>query len=652
MQKAFEKLIENELFFAELACKQFADKENITREKIKNILTKRGKKIREVISTTNALIEEHITPFLKNPTILTHEYALELEELAEKLSSYRESVDVGLCCDIREALTIYAKHINDDEMYIRNMFFNGLALFYLDSYIFKPHMSDCFDKIMAFSDRYEEFPSEIRNLIVRAYGNSYISVANLEINEIFRRYDRALDFWNNTAKKVDPDFTWEAFYLNTCENICSTTISILRSSKSFTVTDNHKKRLLESAETLYAKLLQDKNVKTNDYTSGQVKFIYYYYAAKYYNDLITSKELLTILINIHNQADNDYNYDDLYKKLHIAGLYLYYLHFDPPPGCTKVDQERIAKEIEADVFNYVESIPQKMSSLHVSTLLTNFAIGSHFIFDDYTYLKLVLSLTVFRHVPTYVHSVMVAKIAFVITEYLIKYMPQQLVGLPGINNIEDVKSKSAEILLFVWFSGLIHDIGKISYSHLVSFYVRKLNDKEFELIKQHSLKAEPFIKKAPNYIVQNFVQEEVENASSINFNDNPKLFACFSDIAYGHHKTFDGNFGYPPEFDNLKSPVKPIIDIISIADSIDAATDSVGRSYANEKSLEDMQDDLMSQISTRYCPIVTSTIFSNEKLFNAIKNVLSDFRYDLYYSCFYSDDFSKTMVPPGATLGL
>ncbi len=288
----------------------------------------------------------------------------------------------------------------------------------------------------------------------------------------------------------------------------------------------------------------------------------------------------------------------------------------------------------------------------MSTLLTNFAVGSHYIFDDYTYLKLVLSLTVFRHVPTYVHSVMVAKISFVITEYLIKYLPEKLVGLPGVTNIEDVKNKSAEILLFVWYSGLVHDIGKISYSHLVSFYVRKLNDKEFELIKQHSLNAEPFIKKSPNYIVQNFVQEEVQNATSINFNDNPELFACFSDVAYGHHKTFDGDFGYPPEFNNLKSPVKAIIDIISIADSIDAATDSVGRSYASEKSLEDMRDDLMSQINTRYCPTVTKAIFYNDKLFNAIKKVLNDFRYDLYYSCFSSDDFSKTMTPPAPTLGL
>ncbi len=361
MQKAFEELIKNEILFAELASEQFANKDDITRENIKEILTMRGKIVRDVISSTNALIEEYITPFLKNPESLTHEYALELEELAEKLSSYKESIDVGLCCDIREALTVYAKHTNNDEMYIKNMFFNGLALFYLDRYIFKPRMSDCFDKVIEYSDRYTEFSPEIRNLIVRAYGNSYISVANLEINEIFRRYDRAIDFWDNTAKKVDPDFAWDAFHLNICENICSTTMSIMRSAKKETVKDVHKQRFFEASNILYAKLLEDKNVITNDYTSGQSRFVYYYYAAKYYNNLITSEDLLTILLNIHKQADNDYNYDDLYKKLHIAGLYLYYLHFDPPPGYTKKDQEQIAKEIEADVFSYVESIPQKMS---------------------------------------------------------------------------------------------------------------------------------------------------------------------------------------------------------------------------------------------------------------------------------------------------
>ncbi len=649
MKKAFEKIIENELLFAELSSKQFSDKSGINRENVKETLAQRGVKIRQIISETNELIEKHITPFLKNPESATHEEALQYQEMAKRLSGYKESIDTGLSYDLRDALTRYAKSINNDEMFIENMFFKGLALFYLDRLIFKGNMSECYDSIIAFSDRYEEFSPETRNLIVRAYGNSYISVENLDIDEIFRRFDRAFDFWTNTAKRIDPEFPWAAYYSNIDENICSSTITVLRSVKCITVKDEYKQRLLNAAQALYQKVLDCEDVKTNDYTSAQVKCIYYYTAARYYNNLITIEELLDVLLDLHKQADDEYTYDDVYKKLHISGMYLYYLYHNRPIAYTEEDVQRIAKEIEADVFKYVENMPESMSSEHTSNMLTNFAVGSHNIFDDYTYLKLVLSLTVFRHTPTYVHSVMVSKISFVLSEYVIKYMPELFLNLPGITCVQDVRDKSAEILLFVWFAGLVHDIGKISYSHLVSFYARKLNDKEFEMIKQHSLKAEAFIKKSPSYVVEDFVQESIEAAKSISFDDNPELFACFADVAYGHHKSYDGKFGYPPTFDNLKSPVKQIIDIITIADSIDAATDSVGRSYAHEKTLEDMRDDLLSQIHTRYCPVVTSAIFEDERLYKAVENLLTVQRYDTYHSCFSIEDLTETMVPPRAS---
>ncbi len=641
MKDAYNKIIEYELLFTELASKQFSEKEDITRGTVKEALVLRGKKIRKVIADTNILIDEHITPLLTNPESLSPEQAVELKEFAEKLSGYKESIDTGLAYDIRTALAKYAKAVNNDELYINSMFFKGLALFYLETHMFKEEMSQCYDSVIEFSDRYEQFNKETRNLIARAYGNSYISVPDLDIKETYRRYDRAYDFWTTRASKVDPGENWNVFYQNLNENICSTTITALRSDRNLGVSEDMRKRLLEAATKLYETDSKDKQLQTNDYTTSQVKHYYYYYAARYYNGLIDSKQLLDLLYSIYKQADNDYNYDDLYKKLHVAGLYLYYLHHAQVEDFTKDDKIFITKEIEADVFNYVMSIPDNMSRSYVTTMLTHFAIGSHHVFDDMAYLKLLLSLTVFRHAPTYVHSVMVSKISYAITEYLIKYHPESFVGLPGFANTEDVKKQAAQILLFVWYAGLVHDIGKIVYSHMVSFYVRKLNDKEFEMIQQHALKAKGFIKASPNIEVDAMVYDTVENVTSISFGDNHGLFSCFSDVAMGHHKSYDGTFGYPKDFNNLESPVKPIIDIISIADSIDAATDTIGRSYAHEKNLIDMKEDLLSQINTRYCPITTQLIFNEPRLYNAIDKIISKDRFDLYFSCFSLNDFSK-----------
>ncbi len=650
MKKVLEKIIENELHFVELASSQFTGGKKLHRSDVKETLSKRNIEIRAIINETNNLIDEVITPLIKNPCEMTKKNAEELEEFAKKLSGYRESIDTGLCYQVRDALTIYAKSIGDDEMYIRNMFYKGLALFYLDTFLFKGEMSECFDNVIAYSDRYEQFDAETRNLIARAYGNSYISVPNFDIVEIYKRYDKALDFWENTVARVDPDFPLKAYYQNLQENLCSSTITALRSARRDAVQDEYKKRLLEAATALYEANRLDELVETNDYTSVQVKNIYYYNAAKFHNGIISCEKLLEKLYEMHSQADDDYSYDDLYKKLHVGSLFLVYLHLFPPSDFSEEDRNRITKEIEDGVFSYVEKIPDNISSSRVTTMLSNFAIGSFNAFDDVTYLKLLLKLTVFRHVPTFVHSVMVAKISCTITDFLIKFAPESFLSLPNVNSVEDVLAKRDEILTFVWYSGLVHDIGKLVYSHMVSFYVRRLNDHEFEMIKQHSSKAEAFIRQAPNYDTDmdkdQHLYKFVEDAVLVRNADVSVLLTHLSDVAFGHHKSFNGKFGYPDEFDNLKSPVKAIIDIITVADSIDAATDSVGRSYAVEKSLNDMKEDMMSQIGTRYSPEVTSHVFEDERLFEKIDNILNEFRYDLYHSCLKTDILTQVLTPP------
>ncbi len=647
MQEQFNKIIENELLFKEMATKQFVADSSINRRNVKQHLANHSKEIRHIIHTTNNLIDQYVMPFLKEPGSISKEEALQFQDFASRLSGYRESIDTGLSYDIHHALTEYARLNNDDSIYIHNMFYKGLTLFYLDRLIFKPEMSECYSKVIAFADRYVHCDQASRNLIARAHGNYYISVRNSDIDEIYRRYDQAAYFWNYVGCKVDPHFPWNAYMQNLHENVCSTTITTLRSSQySHTVKDWQKKRLLQSAQYLYDLNIKNEYLPNHDYTSLQIKHIYYLRAAKYYNGMMSSGKLLDTFYDLYKQAKNEYNYDDLYKKLHVSALYMHYLAADPPPEAEQKKLQKIAINMEEDVLKYVENIPLNIDNGHVTGMITNFTIGSKQYLNYHSYLKLLLSMTVFRHIPTYVHSVMVAKMSYTIVEYLIKYMPKTLIGLPGIDSEQDVVVKAEEILNFVWYCGLIHDIGKIVYSHLVSFYVRRLNDKEFHMIKQHSTKAEDFIKISPDAGFENMALEVAKNAKNMKLEDNPDLFACFSDIAFGHHKSYDGKFGYPNEFNNLESQVKTVIDIISITDSIDAATDSVGRSYAKEKFLSDMEDDLLSQIDTRYNPVIAKAIFENKELYDAIDTILNEYRYDIYYSCFSTDDFSKTMIPP------
>ncbi|MCR5337925.1 MAG: hypothetical protein K6E75_05140 [Lachnospiraceae bacterium] len=59
---------------------------------------------------------------------------------------------------------------------------------------------------------------------------------------------------------------------------------------------------------------------------------------------------------------------------------------------------------------------------------------------------------------------------------------------------------------------------------------------------------------------------------------------------------------YPEEFDTSKSKVKTVIDIVMCADCLDAATDTIGRSYSRGKTMDEFIGELQEGSGTRYAP--------------------------------------------------
>ena len=52
------------------------------------------------------------------------------------------------------------------------------------------------------------------------------------------------------------------------------------------------------------------------------------------------------------------------------------------------------------------------------------------------------------------------------------------------------------------------------------------------------------------------------------------------------HKAYCGKGGYPAVFDNIGSPYKLIIDMASMADSTDVATDCISLNYQKIKTVD------------------------------------------------------------------
>jgi HD-GYP domain-containing protein (c-di-GMP phosphodiesterase class II) len=115
--------------------------------------------------------------------------------------------------------------------------------------------------------------------------------------------------------------------------------------------------------------------------------------------------------------------------------------------------------------------------------------------------------------------------------------------------------------------------------------------------------------------------------------DEP-AFEKYFDIIRGHHRSYDGKTGYPSSFNNLLSPYKPIIDLITVADCVDAATDILGRNYVKGKDFATVYNELKLGSGTLYNPDIVDLIGSNKSLFEDLEYLTSEGRYEVYYRAY------------------
>ena len=181
------------------------------------------------------------------------------------------------------------------------------------------------------------------------------------------------------------------------------------------------------------------------------------------------------------------------------------------------------------------------------------------------------------HPPTYVHTRMVGKITRCLTEHLVRMRPELFVGVLGLRDAADVTAHADELTDFAQQAALCHDFGKLAIIDTILVYGRSLLEYEFSFIREHPAMGAKMLER---------------NAST----------AAYAPIALGHHLYWDGKGGYPRGLDLADEPLKPIIDIVTCADCMDAATDGVGRSYRGAKTLDEYLAEVAQGAGTRYAP--------------------------------------------------
>ena len=204
------------------------------------------------------------------------------------------------------------------------------------------------------------------------------------------------------------------------------------------------------------------------------------------------------------------------------------------------------------------------------------------------------------HPPTYVHSMMVGSLSRCLCEHLLKRNPGLFMGVQECKTVEEVKLYKKKIVDFCYHAACCHDFGKLPMIDMISIYGRKILDIEFSMLKHHTTLGAEMLKR----------HESTRD---------------YAPIAIGHHRWYDGSKGYPEGYDVAHLQEKVIIDIVTVADCLDAATDTVGRSYSTGKKPDEIFLEIQEGAGTRYSPMIAS-MFADFRVREDLTHILNNTR--------------------------
>lgn len=221
----------------------------------------------------------------------------------------------------------------------------------------------------------------------------------------------------------------------------------------------------------------------------------------------------------------------------------------------------------------------------------------------------ILDLIVSSHLATLTHSVMVSYLAEALLKYIFDDKPELLICPALGSTVSEIQKNRTHIIDFAVQGSMLHDIGKNGIVPIINTQHRRLTDYEFDLIRMHPETGAKDLASLPD-------------------------FACYADIAHGHHRTYDGTGGYPDDFDILHSPCRPVIDLVHICDCLDAATDYLSRNYHNAKDFDTVLSELADGRGTQYNPNIIDLILDHPDLQKELASLIGPNRENIYYDVY------------------
>ncbi len=532
--------------------------------------------------------------FSRRSEELTDQEIQRLEDLAAKLSNVAFGLDMGIAYRIHQLLYRCALARNDRELTIRELYHQGLCAYYLSMSssslginLLVDKVGEYFDAGAAYMDQYEDLPhGETRGYVIRCLANRRLgpavkgphrplSPSNERRYPKYRRFfQAAMDVITSPRyREMDPELPWDSYEYALHFDRTSYLAALRRRPDQ----PELARDVLESAQFAYKYQSRARQLKGR---TAYARVQYVYDAARFHAGLISAQELVDILFTAYDQADpRDFSVQGIFNNFRLPLYIDAYTQFTSPQ-----EREALTPQLERcaqSMIRYLASFPHNEYTSLVSGYLAD--TSSYYLENMQSIQEHLLHFILACHPPTYVHCQMVAWIAQQFFAYMVESAPDLLEGAFGVHGQEEIHRRGEALCRQAYLCGLYHDAGKSMTLDAVGIYGRRLLDEEFEKIKLHPLLGFHLLKNYPDMDVP-------------------------AQVALRHHRSWNEAGGYPQSCPPCPPEARLVLDVVTVADSMDAATDNVGRSYADAKSFQALVEELRRGSGTRYAPHVVALL--------------------------------------------
>lgn len=531
------------------------------------------------------LLRTGLFPVLDDLFAASREELRELEEFSFRLYDGRTELDVGLFCQIHQALLSLARQKRDRSAMIRELYWLGMGRNSLVSKLVGLEMSDieeyiarmrlCFTEAAAYLKYYHEVEdTETRGYILRARANMALGQFHSPGEKVALLKKTLKILQDKYYQEKAPSLPWERFIYLTHQNMTSS----IAHSREKVMTPDDMADIMESAYIVYQQRFDEAEMQGKQ---PPAKSAFAYYAIEYFCGLYDLETFLTKVEGLLDVADpTDYSWDGMYGMISLPAFYSQYLAQYPEKIPSRV---AYVEHLYRRMLSYTDSYPGDPGEgnlfLYLRQLsLTFIETGGGVPYGEF------LQRLLLRFAPeVYRHSRTVAEGVRSLCSVIMEDDPTFFDDIDFIRDICAPAEKRRTVLDYAMGCGLFHDVGKISVIELFSRTPRQWFEEEYEMARLHTLAGQILLEPRPST-------------------------SRYAPAALGHHTWYDGSRGYPSAYRRLDCPARQMVDAVGLIDWLETMTSS-SRMYSDgPKSFEEAVEAAAQLEGRRFSPLLTARL--------------------------------------------